>query len=237
MKRIILSLLFVVLLCGAAMAAEKPRIGVLRFTNTTAASWWHGGTGTELQDMLIAELASTKSFSILERRELDSVISELKLGESGLVDQRTKKKLGKLKGADYLIAGTVSSFEFNTAGSDAGVNIMGFSIGGKKESAYIAVDVKLINVETGEIVDARTIEANSSGGGIRLSGYMGGSSGSLGKMAKTPTGKAIRACIVHVADYLQCSLASAADDSCHKEFAEKEQKRRDKTRKAIDLDE
>ena len=80
---------------------------------------------------------------------------------------------------------------------------MGFSLGGKKESAYIAVDVKLINVETGEIVDSRTIEANSSSGGIRIGGGIGMFGGSLGKYSKTPVGKAIRACIVHISDYFQ----------------------------------
>jgi len=97
--------------------------------------------------------------------------------------------------------------------------------------------VKLIDVETGEVVEARTIEANSSGGGLRVSGSVLGMSGGLGKQEKTPTGKAIRACVVHIADYLDCRLASAADDSCRKEYAQKEKKRRDKTRKAIDLDE
>lgn len=237
MKKILIGLFVMVSLSSSAFAEEKPRIGVLRFTNSANASWWHGGTGSELQDMLIAELAATESFSILERKELDSVISELKLGESGLVDQRTKRELGKLKGAKYLIAGTVSSFEQNTSGSDAGVSFMGFNVGGKKESAYIAVDVKLIDVETGEIVESKTIEANSSGGGLRVSGSVLGMSGGLGKQEKTPTGKAIRACVVHVADYLECRLTKEADDSCRKEYAQKEKKRREKTRKSVDLDE
>jgi curli biogenesis system outer membrane secretion channel CsgG len=237
MKKLVFGLLVVVMMSSSLWAAEKPRIGVLRFTNNTHASWWHGGTGSELQDMLIAELASTEAFSILERRELDKVIGELKLGESGLVDQSTKRELGKLKGAKYLIAGTVSSFELNTAGSDAGISVMGFSVGGKKETAYLAVDVKLIDVETGEIVESRTIEANSSGGGLRVSGSVMGVSGGLGKQEKTPTGKAIRASIIHVADYLECRLTKDADDSCRKQYAQKEQKRREKTRKSIELDE
>jgi curli biogenesis system outer membrane secretion channel CsgG len=237
MKKIIIVLFVLAALCSSAFAEDKPRIGVIRFTNNTHASWWHSGSGSELQDMLIAELAATGSFSILERKELDSVISELKLGESGLVDAKTKNKLGKLKGAKYLIAGTVSSFELNTSGSDAGVSFMGFNVGGKKETAYLAVDVKLLDVETGEVVEARTIEANSSGGGLKVSGSILGLSGGVGKSDKTPTGKAIRACVVMISDYLECRLTKDADDSCRKEYAQKEKKRRDKTRKSVDLDE
>ena len=237
MKKLIIALLTLVAICSTVYAEEKPRIGVIRFTNNTNASWWRSGTGSELQDMLIAELAATSAFSVLERKELDSVISELKLGESGLVDSKTKSKLGKLKGAKYLIAGTVSSFELNTSGSDAGISFMGFNVGGKKENAYLAVDVKLLEVETGEVVEARTIEANSSGGGIKVSGSILGLSGGLGKQEKTPTGKAIRSCIVMIAEYLECRLAKDDNDDCRKEYAQKEKKRRDKTRKAVDLDE
>jgi hypothetical protein len=62
MRKCVLLIVMCLVLVGAvqAFAAEKPRIGVLRFTNHTHASWWGHTSGTELQDMLIAELASTK---------------------------------------------------------------------------------------------------------------------------------------------------------------------------------
>jgi hypothetical protein len=60
--------------------------------------------------------------------------------------------------------------------------------------------------------------------------------GNLGKEEKTPVGKAIRSCIIEISDYLECSLAKK-DDQCIKEFNEKEKKRKDRTRKAIKLDE
>jgi len=77
-------------------AEEKPRLGVLRFTNHTSAGWWEGSVGTDLQDMLIAELASTNSFRVLERRELDAVLNEQDLGDSGRVNPRTRARLGKI---------------------------------------------------------------------------------------------------------------------------------------------
>lgn len=221
---------------GFAKEKEKPRIGVLRFTNNTHAGWWHGTAGTELQDMLINELASTKAFRVLERTELNKVLGEQQLSESGLVEESTKVKPGRIKGARYLIAGTVSSFQEETSGDDAGVSMFGFHVGGKREKAYIAVDLKVIDTETGEIVDTRTVEANSTGGGMRVSGGLGILSGSLGKQEKTPTGKAIRACIIEISDYLECSLANP-DEECMKKYGAKEKKRKDKTRKSIELDE
>ena len=70
MRRFVLFIIVFAFVLGAfeAFAAEKPRLGVLRFSNHTHASWWGHTSGTELQDMLIAELASTKAFSVLERQ-------------------------------------------------------------------------------------------------------------------------------------------------------------------------
>lgn len=227
---------FALVMTVQAFAADKPRIGVLRFSNHTHAGWWGDTSGTELQDMLIAELASTEAFRVLERKELDDVLSEQKLSESGLVDESTRLKPGKIKIAKYLVAANVSAFQENTTGSDAGVTVFGFNVGGEKKTAYMAVDLKVIDTETGEIVKTRTVEATSSGGGLRLSGYLGGIGGNLGKEEKTPVGKAIRGCIIEISEYLDCALAKK-DDECMQEYREKEKKRKAKTKKSIDLDE
>ena len=231
---LVLSLSFIVVTQG--FAGEKPRIGFLRFTNNTSAGWWSGTVGRELQDMLIAELASMKTFRVLERKELGAVIREQDLGASGRVSKSTRAKIGKLTGAKYLVAGTVSAFEKHTSGGGGGFSFKGISIGGKRERAYIAVDLKLIEVETGEIYDARTVEATSKSGGLRLGLSRGGFSGSLGGHKKTPTGKAIRSCIMEIAEYLECSLIKGKDDPCMEEYKAKEGKRREKTKKSIDLD-
>jgi len=236
---IFLVLTLLMLFCSVVVqAAEKPRIGVLRFTNNTHAGWWTGTSGTDMQDLLINELVSTKAFSVLERQELQSAISEQQLSESGLIDASTKIKIGKMKGAQYLVAATVSAFEEDTEGSDGGVQFYGFSFGGEKKKAYIAVDLKVISAETGEIVESRTIEATSTSGGMRVSGPSGfipGLSGNLSKQAKTPVGKAIRSCIIEISEYLECSLV--LKDGCMAKYAGKEKRRREKTKSSIDLDE
>lgn len=231
---IILCLTLVV--AAESYAKEKPRIGVLRFSNETSAGWWSWKVGRELQDMLAAELASTKAFQVLERKEIDAVLGEQELGASGRVDKSTRAKIGKIKGAQYLVAGTVSAFEEETSGTGGGIGIGGFRIGGKKEKAYMAVDVKLIDTTTGEIVDARTVEASSSSGGLNLGVGRGIFSGSLSKYEKTPTGKAIRACIIEIAEYLECSMIKGKDDPCMEEYAAKEGKRKEKTKKSIELE-
>lgn len=238
MRRLFIAalLLLTIFTFSRAFAADKPRLGVLRFTNDTRAGWWNANTGRDLQDMLASELVSTKAFSVLERKELDAVIGEQNLGASGRIDKSTVAKIGKIKGAKYLVASTVSAFEEGTSGRGGGIGIAGFSIGGKKERAYMAVDLKVIDTETGEIVDARSVEATSESGGLGLGISRGIFSGSLGGHEKTPTGKAIRACVIEIAEYLQCSLVKGKDSDCMGEYDAKESKRKEKTKSSIKLD-
>jgi len=239
MKKLTLTLLVAFLLLAfftQPLAAEKIRVGVLRFTNQTAAGWWHGSVASELQDMLASELVSTKAFSVLERKEIDAVLGEQDLSASGRVSSKTKVKMKKLKGAQYLIAATVSAYEENTKGAGGAVRVGPVSLGGKKDKAYIAVDMKLIDTETGEIIDARTIEATAKGkalgGGLSLRNFSVGGGG----YEKTPTGKAIRACIVYIAEYLECSMVKGKDHKCMDAWDKMESKRKAKTKGAIDMD-
>ncbi len=217
-------------------AQEKPRIGVLRFTNNVAGCyWWHSSVADDLADLLSSELVSTRAFQVLERKEINAVFSEQDLSASGRVSQETMVQMKKIKGAKYLIAGTVAAFE-ESGSKGGGIRFKGLSLGAKKMETYIAVDVKIIDTETGEIVDARTIEGRSKatkvGADLDLRNFSVG-----GEQAKnTPIGKAIRACIVYISDYLSCSLVEGLDAPCMDEWNQADAKRRGKTKKAISLD-
>ena len=185
--------------------------------------------------MLSNELVGTKSFRVVERSKLESVMAEQNLAASGRVSAGTGAQLGKLTGAQFLIMGTVTSYEENTADSGGGVSYGGFSIGGNKSEAYIAVDLRVVNATTGEIDYVRTIEGRSKGGGFRLSAYRGGFGGNLANQKKTPAGKAIRAALMEISGYLECAMVKQTS-KCMREYDAKEEKRRESTAGALDLD-
>jgi curli biogenesis system outer membrane secretion channel CsgG len=238
MKKLGITLVIGLLLFSAlpVLAKEKPRLGVLRFSNTAHAYWWKSGMGTDLQDMLINELASMGSFRVLERKELGAVIKEQDLGASGRISKSTRSKIGNITGAKYMVAATVSAYEESSKGTGGGISFGGISLGGKQEKAYMAIDLKVIDVETGEIADHRTVEANSTSGGLDVGLSFSGFSGNLGGFEKTPAGKAIRACIMETAEYLDCSLNQGKDASCMADYNAKENRRREKTKSSISLE-
>jgi curli biogenesis system outer membrane secretion channel CsgG len=239
MKRILwitaaTALLFAVF-AGTGFAQEKPRMGVLRFTNHTSAGWWTGSVGMELSDMLASELVSTRSFQVLDRKDIDAVLGEQDLSDTDRVDAATKVKMGKLKGAKYLVAATVSAFEEDVKGTGGGVSFKGISVGGKKNKAYIAIDLKVIDTETGEIVDTRTIEAEAKGQALAAGLNYKGFSIHGNDYKQTPAGKAIRACVIYISEYLQCSMIRGHDADCMKKWDEMDRKRRERDKGEIDI--
>jgi len=215
--------------------AVKPVVGVAEFRNAaTGTYWWGGGVGWELSSMLSNELANSGDFRVVERTKLEPVLLEQDLAADGRIKKGTGARIGMVTGAEYLVLGTVTSFESNTANTGGGISFGGISIGGKKKQAYIAVDVRVVNSTTGELDFVRTVEARAKGGGLSLGLFKGGFGGNLASEKKTPTGKAIRAVIVEITDYLACAMVEQGD--CMAEYDAKEKKRRKKLKSSISLD-
>ncbi len=236
MKRVIsilVSLAALFVIAAPAMAA-KPVIGVAEFRNTSGAGWWYGGVGWDLASMVSNELASTGSFRVVERSKLEPVLREQDLAASGRVSKGTGAKIGNLTGAQYLVMGTVTAYQEKVGGGGGGFSYKGIAIGGKKEEAYMAVDLRVVDTTTGELAHVRSIEGRAKSGGLNLGLNRSGFSGRLGQYKKTPAGKAIRAAVVEITDYLDCVMV--AQDSCMADFDAKERKRRSGLKDAIELD-
>ena len=62
-----------------------------------------------LADMLITEMSKIKSLKVVERQRIQSVVEELNLGETDLVDKNSSQKMGKLLGAKVLLFGGFSN--------------------------------------------------------------------------------------------------------------------------------
>jgi curli biogenesis system outer membrane secretion channel CsgG len=235
-SRIVLGCLIagcLVFLTAGSIMAAKPTIGVAEFSNTSGAAWWRGGMGWELSGTVANELASGGLFQVVERSKLEHVLREQDLGASGRIAKGTAASIGKITGAQYLVMGTVTSYEERVSGAGGGFSLGPVRLGGKKEDAYVSVDLRVVDTTTGEIVHSRAIEANAGGGGLSVGLTHGIFSGDLGGFEKTPAGKAVRACIIEIVEYLECVMVE--QDSCIQEYQAKEQKRRERTKDSIKL--
>src|SRR5687767_12692614 len=233
-SKIVLAVTAMLILATTVMAGDKPVLAVNEFQNRTSAAWWYGGVGDDLAGMLTNELAGTGKFKMVERDKLSAVLDEQDLAASGRISKSSGAKIGKMTGAQYIVVATLSAFETDVKGTGGGLSFRGISVGGKKEDAYLAVDLRVIDTTTGEVEFTRTVEARASSGGLAVGVYRGGFGGNLSQYEKTPTGKAIRAVIMEISEYLSCAMVDQGD--CLAEYEQKESSRREKTKKSIKLD-
>ena len=163
-QKFLLVFLAVFVLSLTATAQLKKRIAISRFEDRSGSGYNHLGAG--VADMLATALVKTGKFSVIERDELDKIIAEQKLGESGLVTAQTAPKVGQLLGAELFVVGAVT--ECGTKESNIGGGISVFGGGLKTKKARTVVDIRLINTSTGEIVTAESEEGTESTTGVAV---------------------------------------------------------------------
>ena len=130
----------VMALCAVAapLAGQdtRPGIAVLPFEN--GGSYGQDKENFEalqkgIPAMLISELSNNPAARLVDRDQIQRILSEQDLGKEGRVDAATAAKIGKLVGARYMIMGTFTDFY------------------GK-----FRVDARIVNVETSEILKVVT---------------------------------------------------------------------------------
>lgn len=213
---------------------QKPVIAVAEFKNETNAGWWSSNVGRDLASLLSNELAATNQFRVVERQKIQAILEEQNLMASGRAKLSNAAQMGKLFGAQYLVIGTVSSYEEQTKSSGTGLSFGGISLDSKSKQAYVAVDIRVVDTSSGEIAFVRTIEGTSKSGGNNFGFSKFGASGGLQNEENKPAGKAIRSAIVLISQYLECVMVSK--DGCESGFDKQEQRRRKKTSESLDLD-
>ncbi|RLC30857.1 MAG: hypothetical protein DRH32_05105 [Deltaproteobacteria bacterium] len=180
---------------------------------TISVSHTESGYMTGLRDMLTTAMWQTKRFRVLERQNLDALKQEMALGGSEYSDSSGIKK-GGVKGADLLIVGAITGWEPATSGGGGGLGggmlgkatAMFGAVKGAFKKSSMAMDVRIIDTHTSEILAATRVEGVAKDVNLgALAGFAGGSGamgGGLGGFAKTPMEKAIRTCIYNAVKFL-----------------------------------
>lgn len=172
---------------------RRPRIAVLDFDYGTVQSYSSAMFGSNVDvgkgiaDLLVTDLVKDGTFSIIERKALDKIMTEQNFSNSNRADPTSAAKLGKLLGVDAILIGSITEFGNETKKTGlggAGGNWGGFGLGGLSHSnskANVGIDARLVNVDTGEILAVAEGKGQSSrsstsmlGGGGSWHGFGGG---------------------------------------------------------------
>ncbi len=143
--------------------------------------------GLYLGDLLTEQLFGSEEFKIVDRTTLNFQLDEINLSETGVLNEKDKKKIGSTMGVDYIIVGT--AYPPDVAVKSTGVPlksilsvaelVSGENLGSKHASniktqhleAIVKISLRIVNVKTGEIeficTEMRKAEGKSD---LRLEG-------------------------------------------------------------------
>jgi curli biogenesis system outer membrane secretion channel CsgG len=129
----------------------KRKVAIARFSNETKYGQGfffdenNDRVGKQATDILSARLSSTEKFILLERTDIEKINKELEMGNLSSLNVP----------ADYLIIGSVSEFGRKTTGE------VGVFSRTKKQIAYAKVNIRLVDVYTGQIIYSEEGEAEA----------------------------------------------------------------------------
>ena len=171
---------------------DRVRLGIMRFDSKTYDV--PDRLASSITDIFGRFLFKSKGIMLVERERLDDVMKELKLGMSGLVDEDTAAEIGRLAGCDYMLMGSITNLARAASGVAVPLFVVPVSVGTANQKVKATLDVRLVKVETGEIVFAETADGTASKSDTALSAYgVGVSNSEFGGIEGTAIAKATMA--------------------------------------------
>ncbi|MCZ8237468.1 MAG: curli assembly protein CsgG [Leptospiraceae bacterium] len=109
------------------------KIAVLNF-EMNGASW-----GPEFSDAFIHHILKNSSIEVIEREQIFKILDEQRLSKTGIIDESTSAKIGRILGVDAIVVGRGTALSFTD------------SVGIKRGSLVDTFSLKLITVQSGSI--------------------------------------------------------------------------------------
>src|SRR4029078_3500316 len=143
--------------------------------------------GKGITDLLVTRLVKDGTYSVIERKALDKVMAEQNFSNSDRANPMSAAKLGKLLGVDAIIVGSITHVGGETKNTNIGgvgggfgkIGLGGF--GSKKTKAEVAIDARIVDIDTAEILgvadgNGESLRSSTSllGGGGGWHGFGGG---------------------------------------------------------------
>lgn len=222
--RVCSALLTLSMLVPAAVAQNKKSVAVMNFDYSTVQSGVaaifgaNQDVGKGVADLIVEKLVKSGTYRVIERKAIQTILSEQNFSNSDRVDPGTAAKIGRLLGADAIILGSIVQFgrddkQTNIGGGAIGGRLSGYGLGGigrRSSKAVVGLTARLVSVDTGEILTVANGRGESSRSGTSLLGAGGSGSGAGGgavdmlssNFANTVLGEAVNAATQQLANEL-----------------------------------
>ena len=129
------------------------RLAVLPFQDGPGT--YAQNSGNAVTGFVTSELAKCDKYRVLERSRLKTVIDEQDLQVSGIMDQDTAIKVGKVLGADAVVLGSVTQYDMDK--TQVYVHVIPIV----SREYNVGAAIRMIDVNTGEVIYAHSASGKS----------------------------------------------------------------------------
>lgn len=162
--------------CGSGNQAGSGASGIAALLQMVNAA--NGGatnvTGVAdgIKDVLVTALSESGCFVVQDREQMDEIAAEL--ARAGKTVQAQQ--------ADYLISGAVTQIDVTVDNKSFGGGFIPFigSVGTKTQKAEVALDMKLVDVNTAKVVASKRSAASTEDSSFSIGGLGGATLGGAG---------------------------------------------------------
>ena len=204
----------------ASQAAPQPqgrkkRVAIFDFDYATVQSdssalfGSNVDVGKGISDLLVKYLVQDGTYSVIERKQIDKILTEQNFSNSDRANPASAARIGKILGVDAIIVGSITQFgneTKNTKVGGVGGGLGGFGLGGfshKKSKAIVNVDARIVDIDTAEILGVASGHGESKpestgllGGGGNWRGFgAGGVDFGSSDFQQTILGEAVNAAV------------------------------------------
>jgi curli biogenesis system outer membrane secretion channel CsgG len=213
------------------MAVRKRRLAVKPFDYSTVMNWvqyWFNNPvniGEGIRAMLTVRLQQTPNanFTMLERTNINDVMKEQDFAASNRVRKGSGARIGQLSGADCMLYGDIVIFGRDDTTKRKGLGaVLGHfnpTVGAvvafnKTEKAVVGINLRLVDAETGEVIETAEARGESSRSSKDYAGLLGvkavGVGGAVGMTSsnfeQTIIGEATSNAVTNIIKYLEGKL-------------------------------
>jgi curli biogenesis system outer membrane secretion channel CsgG len=157
--------------------AQKKRVAVLDFEYATVQQGVSAIFGQNLDigkgvaDLLVDKLVRDGTYSVIERKAIQRIISEQHLSNSDRADAGTAARIGKLLGVDAIIVGSITTFGRDDRNVGVGGSVFSRqaskyglgNVGVRNAKAVVGLSARMVSTDTGEIFSVSSGVGESGG--------------------------------------------------------------------------
>ena len=215
-----------------APAAGKKRVAILDFDYATVHSGVAAIFGTNVDvgrgiaDILVDRLVKDGTYSVIERKALAKILAEQNFYNSDRADATSAAKIGRLLGVETIIIGSITQFGRDDRQQSVGGGVFSGAasryglgrVGARQSKAVVAINARMVSVDTGEILTVASGTGESKRSGAMLGGA-GGSGGtgaggaidmSSSNFGATILGEAVHAAVTQLSGQLAAGSGKIA---------------------------